>query len=294
MKLNNQLLDLLVYWMQERQNIYLKRQQNLPAPWTEDEILHNHKFTNVFREQDKTTVWFKENIREPLRDNKDVVFATIMFRWFNWIPTGEIILSLNKYNEFEIFRNWPVYRKEFIEAMKDQEQMVNGCFLVRTPARMNKVEGISWCLDKVWDGLDPLVEARDVTPSEVTLQSTHKFLMQFLYLGPFMSYEIVTDLRHTYFLENAPDIMTWTNPGPGAARGVYRLLDKTDDVKSFPKTNNPLLLETMRFIMPLLSQRTGLTLELRDVEHSLCEFDKYCRVYFEEGRAPKQRYRHEN
>jgi hypothetical protein len=45
-------------------------------------------------------------------------------------------------------------------------------------------------------------------------------------LGPFLAYEIVTDLRFTALLENAPDIMTWANPGPGAKRGITRLLDE--------------------------------------------------------------------
>jgi hypothetical protein len=31
--------------------------------------------------------------------------------------------------------------------------------------------------------------------------------------------------------------------------------------------------------------------EMREIEHSLCEFDKYCRVKFKEGRTPRSIYR---
>ena len=39
-----------------------------------------------------------------------------------------------------------------------------------------------------------------------------------------MAYEIVCDLRYTYFLRDATDKDTWTHLGPGAKRGMERLL----------------------------------------------------------------------
>jgi len=42
-------------------------------------------------------------------------------------------------------------------------------------------------------------------------------------VGDFMAYEVVTDLRHTRYLNKAPDINTWAVAGPGAIRGLHRL-----------------------------------------------------------------------
>ena len=56
-------------FVRERYRILLQRRAGKPKPWTADRVLQEHYFTNVFREDDKTTVWFREHIREPLRDD---------------------------------------------------------------------------------------------------------------------------------------------------------------------------------------------------------------------------------
>jgi len=106
-------------------------------------------------------------------------------------------------------------------------------------------------------------------------------LLQFFMVGKFVGYEMVCDLRFTNVLD-AVDTLTWANVGPGAERGLRRLgMDPT--------------LESMR---ELLSRKNELQsyvfdcewpFELREIEHSLCEFDKYQRVKTGAGR-PRQRY----
>ena len=91
-------------FINERHLIHLRRLRGEEFPWTKDLILQKYKFTNVFRENDKTTVWFKENIREPLKDEQDVILATIIFRWFNLIATGEVLKKhdLHRYWDSEL------------------------------------------------------------------------------------------------------------------------------------------------------------------------------------------------
>src|SRR5262245_1677713 len=84
-------LGIFLYWVRERHQIHLRRKAGMSPPWTDDEILQSIFFTNPYREHDKTTVWFRENVRDPLRNDPRVLFATIIFRWFNYIPTGEIL-----------------------------------------------------------------------------------------------------------------------------------------------------------------------------------------------------------
>ena len=82
-----------VYWIRERHSIHLKRQAGAPKPWTDDEILQSNFFTNPYRENDKTTAWFRTHVREPLRTDPAVILATVIFRWFNLISTGEVLMS---------------------------------------------------------------------------------------------------------------------------------------------------------------------------------------------------------
>jgi len=122
-------------------------------------------------------------------------------------------------------------------------------------------------------------------------------MRKFDYLGKFHAYEIVTDLRHTYLLDKAPDIYTWANPGPGARRGANRVLgrDKDDD-----RLRREDIIDVMRDVLHHSHDSANWQFmgtgkewplwEMRDVEHTLCEWDKYERVRKGEGR-PRGVYR---
>ena len=89
-----------------------------------------------------------------------------------------------------------------------------------------------------------------------------------------MSYELVTDLRHTYYLHDAEDIMTWANAGPGAMRGLNRIHGR--DLDDTSKKHD--WCHEMRELLNIAWMKYSLDFELREIEHSLCEFDKYERV----------------
>jgi hypothetical protein len=112
--------------------------------------------------------------------------------------------------------------------------------------------------------------------------------------GAFMGYEVVSDLRHTAKLKGAYDIMTWANPGPGAQRGLLRLLGKkgADVRKSLPedfKIKGMQYLLTQASVALRFEDRMFQKLEMRDIENALCETDKYLRAATGEG-SPKQQW----
>jgi hypothetical protein len=49
-------IERFFYWINERHRIYEAKAAGQPWPWTADWILQKYKFTNAFRELDKTTV----------------------------------------------------------------------------------------------------------------------------------------------------------------------------------------------------------------------------------------------
>jgi hypothetical protein len=289
-------LDLFWYWIKERNNIFVKKEINQEPPyWTEDPILRQYKFTNPYRENDYVTRWFRQNIREPLRDSDAVFMATVIFRWFNLPETGEVMLDLcggreegmPGFMKFDLFLDWPRHKELFRERMKSQPQKVSGAYIIKTPNGMNKVDGIIWCVDQMWDYQEYLVESCKQLNE---LEAIWDALMPYPFMGPFMAYEVVTDLRHTALLCEASDIMTWANPGPGAMRGINRLHDI--ELNSRQKRN--FYIEQMRVLLKLSEAALpGYNLEMRDIEHSLCEFDKYSRVFNNEGRTPKARYKYQ-
>lgn len=271
-------IERFFWWMEERHRIFLKKDMCLPRNhWTDDEILKTYRFTNPFRENDKTTVWFREKMRDPLNGDDAVLMATVIFRWFNLIETGETLLANNLHVEW----NPEIAREE----IKKQPKYVTGGYIIKTPDGMDKVDGVIWCINRVWPQREQL--ANDIRSNN--LRGSWNTVMQFPYLGAFMAYELITDLRHTHFLDKADDIYTWANAGPGAMRGLNRIHGRPLNFKSrkhnFTKEMHELLLCSSDYIIKDFLPR----LEMRDIEHSLCEFDKYERVRNGEG-APRGKY----
>ena len=111
-----------------------------------------------------------------------------------------------------------------------------------------------------------------------------------------MAYEVVTDLRHTCLLENAEDIMTWANAGPGAMRGLNRLTGRDLSFSQRSHDWNKEMVDLYdvaidRIHYGMCSIKPEPNYELREIEGGLCEFDKYSRMVKQEGRT-RSIYRH--
>src|SRR5262245_57315637 len=66
------------YWRfaAERQQIFFKRLERHPPPWTEDEFLRTYKFTNAYRASDRVSQYLIRNViyRDDLPLARDEVF----------------------------------------------------------------------------------------------------------------------------------------------------------------------------------------------------------------------------
>lgn len=300
----------------ERETIRIKRSRGDARPWTQDPILQAFRFCNVHREDDKVTQWFRVNVRDPLRDKPEVLLATAIFRWFNLIAVGEAVFVQKTVFEdgktaFEMFlKTGDVSHIEnAIYAYCGKGPYITGSYMVSSPPGFKKVPGLCHVIDKFntekrmvdrWPGGEVVFDWREMaaalldTDGHFALEHVWRWLHQFSYQGDFNSFELVTDLRHTALLENAPDILTWANPGPGARRGLNVMYGRDYD-KGVPKAQ---LIEEMRLLLKAAKKlwpkriegvKTQ-TWEMRDVEHTLCETSKYMRVY-SGGQQPRNRFR---
>lgn len=270
----------------ERHATYIRRASGEPGPWTDDPILREYRFTNVFRELDKTTIWFRKNIRDWMRDHMAAsIFSTIAFRWFNRIETGQRIIDDRGQFAFSPV-HWDSAKVD--RVVRPHTPWVTGAYIIKTPNGKDKLEGVLWCIDQIHQDLGELTAKMH----NATLEEAWKLLLPYPFMGPFMAYEAVTDLRHTCVLEDASDIMTWANPGPGARRGLARLEGSHRDANVSTRASllNRLMEELLEASRDERNWPQGWgTWEMRDVEHTLCEFDKYERVRTGEGR-PRGRF----
>lgn len=265
---------------QERYAILLRRRLNHDPPWTNDPIFKEWRFCNVHREDDATTQWFRESVRVELTA-ENALEKTLIFRWFNRIEVGEKILDL-------LLEKWD--DEEAYERLKDVKPIVTGAYMLKTPDGLAKLEGVLEAIDDAL-GMIPRITHSIALLNPKTLEEAWFLIKQIPWIGPFTGYEIVTDLRWTPLLSDAQDIMTWANPGPGCARGLSWLAG--EKLSRNNRRDRERMLEMMRELLAL-SQKDKYwpqrwpVWEMREVEHWLCEFDKYKRA--ERGDSLKRRY----
>ena len=263
-------------WINHRTKIQIRKDRGDPWPWTEDKIFQEFKFTNAFRENDRTTVWFRENIREPLMHKEEVFMATVIFRWFNLIETGETLLKHNLHIDWD--------PEKAYEVILPQKKWITGAYMIKSPTGKNKIKGVCETINNVWYDRFRFLERCPWG----SLKDMWEMLLGYPFLGPFLAYELATDFRHTYIGHLAQDIDTWANAGPGAMRGLNRIHDRP---LTYTSKKHDWCAE-MRYLLDISPKYTAFsrpTLELRDIEHSLCEFDKYERVRLGQGQ-PRSKY----
>jgi hypothetical protein len=297
----------------ERQSIFLKKEAGLPRPWTDDAIFNTFKFCNVFREQDKVTRWFKNNIRDKLRHKPEVLLATVVFRWFNRIETGDIVFN-QTLPEWEGNTPWDFFLEtgdgksleKAIRLFSPNGPHVTGSYTITSKPGMNKLAGMCSLIQDFYHGKfegwasEPM-NWRNVADEwmglkeEVTLEMAWDWLKEVPYMGKFHSYEVITDLRHTDLLDTATDINEWAKAGPGCIRGLNRFFERDLNFR-IPKDQ---VLQEMKQILSYSrdtkywpNNKDYPAWEMREVEHWCCEHDKMCRVYDSNGaRRPRGVYK---
>ena len=274
--MDKEMYDTFWYWINERHQIYLNRQKGMPKPWTKDPIFQEWKFTNVFRQLDKVTVWFMDNIITPHINDGPLLLANIAtHRYFNWPDTSEAMGYITEWNPLEL-------EKILLEREKLGCKIFTGAYMVTGGAKGGTGrKKISLVLH---DFLAPIWENKEIILAETLEETCTNFrLYPGWKSGGFAAYEVVTDLTYTPMLCNASDKNTWANAGPGAKRGLERIYGYMHEWE-YLQYMRLLLVESVKYVgdhVPML--------DMRAIEHSLCEFSKYVRIKEGTGRA-RSRY----
>lgn len=91
----NDNLTYLFYWCCERMNIFWKRYNGEQYPWTDDEILQQYKFTNVYRVLDRSSQYM---LRTVIYNGKqyspeDMFFRILLYKHFNLPDTWDALIK---------------------------------------------------------------------------------------------------------------------------------------------------------------------------------------------------------
>lgn len=261
----------LLDFMNERHSIYLRRKQGVKWPWTIDPILQKYYFCNVYRELDKVTIFIHNQIRKPYVKNENLWFMLAIARQFNLPTTINHLVNAKLWPE----KKWqPEKVKKLLSKVKERgEKLYNSAYMI-TGSGSTGQEKHNLTVDiltDLWESREPI----ETILQQKNLEAAWRVFLPFRSWGPFMAYELVTDLRHTRYLNKAKDIYTWANAGPGAIRGLNRLSGTPLNSTWSRKQSVDKMKEILEDLSP--KWRYKPVLEMRDIEHSLCEFDKYMR-----------------
>lgn len=285
-KFRSQQLIMFWYWINERHRVYLAKREGKPFPWTKDRIISEYKFTNAFRQLDRVTMeWTNRYLKLPKKlSYGDVIFQCCLFRLFNWPQTYDTLMfGMSKWDRKKAVA--------LIDNMKKEgKQIFTGAYIIPSAGRTDPKH---WMICEVLDQIHKeRGEIADAIRKAGTMEAATKILQQYHSVGPFIAYEIACDLRHTKVLADAKDTCSWANPGPGAQRGIHRLITGNKNWKG-PR---PDYQQAMRMLLEMAPKRLHKHVkacewpfESREIEHSLCEFDKYMRVKMKQGK-PRSKY----
>lgn len=260
MEFNEKQLALFKYLCHERYKVLLRRREGLSRPWTEDKLLRDYHFCNVFRRDDKTSVVIQTLINEQETYN-DKVRCAILCRLTNRAETIRAI--------------W-----EDPSLLLGSEVKINtAAYRLNTPKGINNRAGV----------YDLAMQERPVLAaclfSANGLQEAHKVMCGEKYLGGFTGYQILLDLLDVGFWRTK--IMfdaDWAYVGPGAARGMAALMGREVEyrfAKSAFRMEGDKTLTQQDLLRKICTSidwpEAWPTFTVHEAEWMLCEFDKYVR-----------------
>lgn len=274
-------------FINERHRVYLKKDAGQPKPWTEDRALREFKFTNVFRELDRGTLALRNMIghSEYGGDPGLCAWNVLWYRLFN----------VAAHAEDPGFCVGPDHLAARLRRKKVYgEQIFTAAHMTVGKAGISKLEFMLPTCEQLFEDREKIVEVCREKPN---LMTVWKYLQKYMGIGAFIGYEIVTDFRwYDCLLGDANDIDFWVNAGPGCVRGLRRL-GLAENIRSIAMLwelapdylEDHVIAHHKKYCEARDMKVVWPPFELREVEHSLCEFDKWCRVVRGEGR-PRQRY----
>ncbi|EGO01791.1 hypothetical protein SERLA73DRAFT_166306 [Serpula lacrymans var. lacrymans S7.3] len=230
----------------ERQAIDDRRRKGLPPPWTDDPILGGYRFCNVFRVLDRVSQYIiREVIEIGPQEPTEVVFRVVLFNTFTRIETYQLLRS-----NFGT-PTWAQYKRRSYEK-------------VLRAAYENGVKLYT----------DQLANAH-------YMADIFDWLCSFKSMGDFTAYQLLLNLSYSDVINFSED--DFVSVGIGARRGLRDCFEG-----SLSRSVEVDIIRWMQQTQQDHFARLGLdfrglspdqcSMQLCDVEHTLCEVYKYIRL----------------
>jgi hypothetical protein len=266
------------YFAAERQRTFEYRVDGQPWPWSNDPILQEYKFCNVYRASDRVSQYMIREVcyhDEPCTP-EDRLFQIVAFRTFSKIDTWQSLrLFLGHHPTLDDLADGSF--SEGLERAKLQNGgLYTGAFILcasdaygQSSKHRNHVELFRHMFLKGELGIR-LLEA-------ASLRQIYDELHSYPLMGDFMAYQIATDLNYSALINFSEN--DFTQAGPGALRGIKKCFA---DLGRYTPTEIILWMvdhqeEEFDRLGLHFHGLWGRPLHAIDCQGLFCETDKYCR-----------------
>ena len=277
MQKRQKIYDLYWYFAYERQNIFLKKEKGLPAPWTDDPILREYKFCNSYRVNDRVSQYLLKNViyNGQNYNSEDMLFRIILFKLFNKESTWELLLK--NFGDITL-KNFNIkkYSKVLTEAINNKISIYNDAYIscaTKAFGYNHKHDNHLALLDKMFNQdkiQDKIIKCQ-------TMEEAFNILKSYPLIGNFMAYQLVTDINYS-------NVVNWsenefTIAGPGSIRGIKKCFENkgnmtNEDIIKYMYNHQGEEFKRLHLNFRRIGNRP---LQLIDCQNIFCELDKYLR-----------------
>lgn len=277
MKKRQEVFDLYWYFACERQNIFWKKINGDPAPWTHDKILQEYKFCNSYRVNDRVSQYLLKNViyNGNNYNYEDMLFRIILFKLFNKESTWEL---LSKNFGDILLKNFNTKKYSIVleNAISNGTKIYNDAYI----SCANKAFGYNRKHDNHLALLDKMFNIDKMQDKIIkcnTMQDAFNIIKGYPLIGNFMAYQIVTDINYSAFVNWKEN--EFTVAGPGSLRGIKKcFIDKgtmtNEDIIKYMYMHQDEEFKRLNLNFKRIGNRP---LQLIDCQNIFCELDKYCR-----------------
>ena len=265
------------YWgfATERQRVFRRRVRGEPGPWTSDPVLLAHRFTNPYRAADRVSQYLiREVAYGGTQAPDEVLLRVVLFKLFNRIATWELLeraAGAITCETFDVGR----YDAVLSGALAAGKRIYSAAYIMpaasRSSSRKHRTH-LELVSSMLVDRLpERLAEAR-------SMEAAYELLLAYPGLGPFLAFQVVTDINYTTLLGFSE--MEFVVPGPGARSGLRKCFSDPGDYDDADLIRYTADHQAEEFARRGLDFQDlwGRPLQLVDCQNLFCEVDKYARV----------------
>lgn len=289
---------LALFWtfICERQRIWERRcLYRLAPPWTDDPILREERFTNVYRELDPGTIYVVQQILETQAPVSDKIFNVMIYRLIGRSETHEILgfQTADAFDPDYFIQRIRWIRSDQGKAPFTAAYMVSGYAQMGSREKAVNIARLLAILASQFEAFAFRIR------SSQSAAEAYEVIRSATGFGNFLSYQILIDLLYPLRVSGGRPLLPfshddWASAGPGAQRGIQMLAlrDRSVnplDVMRWLRASQQDEFKRLSLDFPYLKvEDTPRPISLANIQNCLCEFHKYVKIREGTGRGRRK------